>query len=62
MSSIGALGSTSITIQSEFDVSIIAAAQDAQSAISAASAQLSNCLTSLPTYRKENPFDAPSSC
>jgi hydrophobe/amphiphile efflux-1 (HAE1) family protein len=59
MSSTSSLGSTSITIQFDLDVSINAAAQDVQSAINAAGGQLPSQLPSPPTYRKVNPADAP---
>ncbi len=59
MSSTSSLGSTSITIQFDLDVSINAAAQDVQSAINAAGGQLPSQLPSPPTYRKVNPSDAP---
>ncbi|MET0262189.1 MAG: efflux RND transporter permease subunit [Rariglobus sp.] len=59
MSSSSTLGSTSITIQFDLDVSINAAAQEVQSAINAAGGQLPDELPSPPTYRKVNPADAP---
>ncbi len=53
------LGSTSITVQFNLDRNIDAAAQDIQSAIDAAAGQLPKDLPSPPSYRKENPADAP---
>lgn len=59
MSSTSSLGSTSITLQFDLDVSINAAAQDVQSALTAAGGQLPLDLPSPPTYRKVNPADSP---
>jgi hydrophobe/amphiphile efflux-1 (HAE1) family protein len=59
MSSTSSLGSTSITIQFDLDVSINAAAQEVQSALNAAGGQLPAELPSPPTYRKVNPADSP---
>ena len=59
MSSTSTLGSTSITLQFDLDVSINSASQDVQSAINAAGGQLPPELPSPPTYRKVNPADAP---
>ncbi|MCS6245584.1 MAG: efflux RND transporter permease subunit [Opitutus sp.] len=59
MSSSCSLGSTSITVQFDLDVSINTAAQDVQSALSAAGGQLPLDLPSPPTYRKVNPADSP---
>jgi hydrophobe/amphiphile efflux-1 (HAE1) family protein len=59
MSSSSTLGSTSITIQFDLDISINSAAQEVQSAINAAGGQLPPELPSPPTYRKVNPADAP---
>jgi hydrophobic/amphiphilic exporter-1 (mainly G- bacteria), HAE1 family len=58
ITSTSALGSTSITIQFSLDRSIDAAAQDVNSAISAA---LPNLPTNIipPSYRKQNPAAAP---
>jgi hydrophobe/amphiphile efflux-1 (HAE1) family protein len=53
------LGNTQITIQFDLDRNVDAAAQDVQSAITAASGQLPANLPSPPTYRKVNPADAP---
>ncbi len=59
MSSISALGASSITIQFSLDRNIDAAAQDVQAAITLASKQLPPNLPTPPTYRKVNPADAP---
>ncbi len=59
MTSSSRLGSVSITIQFDLDVSIDGAAQDVQSAINAAAGQLPVDLPSPPSYRKVNPSDAP---
>ena len=53
------LGSTSITVQFDLNRNIDAAAQDIQAAIDAAAGQLPKDLPSPPSYRKENPADAP---
>jgi hydrophobe/amphiphile efflux-1 (HAE1) family protein len=53
------LGSTSITVQFDLSRNIDAAAQDIQAAIDAAAGQLPKDLPSPPSYRKENPADAP---
>ncbi len=59
MSSTSALGSTNITLTFELDRNIDGAAQDVQSAISAAQRQLPNDMPTPPTFRKVNPADAP---
>ena len=59
MTSNSGLGSVSITIQFDLDVNIDAAAQEVQSAISAAGGQLPTDLPSPPSYRKVNPADSP---
>jgi hydrophobe/amphiphile efflux-1 (HAE1) family protein len=59
MTSSSTLGSTSITLQFELSRNVDAAAQDVQAAITAASRQLPQTLTSPPTYRKVNPADSP---
>ncbi len=59
MTSSSRLGSVSITIQFDLDVSIDGAAQDVQSAINAAAGQLPVDLPSPPSYRKVNPSDSP---
>src|SRR5208283_1854299 len=59
MTSVSALGSTSVTLQFDLNRDIDAAAQDVQAAINAASAQLPSNLPAAPTIRKVNPADAP---
>ena len=59
MSSTSTLGSTSITLQFDLDISINAAAQEVQSALNAAGGQLPPELPGPPTYRKVNPADSP---
>jgi multidrug efflux pump len=59
MASVSTRGSTSITLQFELTRNIDAAAQDVQTAISAANRQLPLDLSSPPTYRKVNPADSP---
>jgi HAE1 family hydrophobic/amphiphilic exporter-1 len=59
MTSSSSAGSTSITLQFDLDRSIDAAAQDVQSAISAAAKQLPTNLPTPPTIRKVNPSDQP---
>jgi len=59
MTSISALGATSITIQFDLNRYIDAAAQDVQAAINAASRTLPQSMTTPPIYRKLNPADAP---
>jgi HAE1 family hydrophobic/amphiphilic exporter-1 len=59
MTSVSSLGSTRITLQFELDRDIDAAAQDVQSAISAAQRQLPDGMPSPPTLRKVNPADSP---
>ena len=59
MTSSSAAGSTTITLQFDLDRNIDAAAQDVQSAISAASRQLPANMPTPPTIRKVNPSDQP---
>jgi hydrophobe/amphiphile efflux-1 (HAE1) family protein len=59
MSSVSSLGSTVITLQFDLNRNIDAAAQDVQSAITAATRQLPKNLTQPPTYKKINPADSP---
>ncbi|HEX4304327.1 MAG TPA: efflux RND transporter permease subunit [Rhizomicrobium sp.] len=59
MTSSSSAGSTTITLQFDLDRNIDAAAQDVQSAISAASRQLPTNLPTPPTLRKVNPSDQP---
>ncbi len=59
MTSTSSLGSTRITLQFKLDRDIDAAAQDVQSAISAAQRQLPDGMPNPPTLRKVNPADSP---
>jgi hydrophobe/amphiphile efflux-1 (HAE1) family protein len=59
MTSSSSSGSTSITIQFDLDRNIDAAAQDVQSAISAATRNLPSDMPTPPTMRKVNPADSP---
>jgi len=59
MTSTSAQGSTSITLQFTLDRNIDAAAQDVQSAISAALRKLPPNLPTPPSFRKVNPADSP---
>jgi HAE1 family hydrophobic/amphiphilic exporter-1 len=59
MSSSSTQSSTSITIQFTLDRNLDAAAQDVQSAISAAGRQLPQNMPTPPTMRKVNPSDQP---
>jgi multidrug efflux pump subunit AcrB len=59
MTSLSALGATSITIQFDLNRNIDSAAQDVQAAINAASNTLPRSMTTPPTYKKLNPADAP---
>src|SRR6476659_5870246 len=52
-------GSTQIQLQFSLDRSVDAAAQDVQSAISAATRNLPKALPQPPTFRKQNPADIP---
>jgi len=58
MSSVSVLGNTRITLQFKLSRNIDAAAQDVQSAISAAQRLLPPEMTVPPTFRKLNPADA----
>jgi HAE1 family hydrophobic/amphiphilic exporter-1 len=58
MSSTSVLGSTQITLQFRLDRSIDAAAQDVQSALSAATRQLPPTMPTPPTMRKVNPAES----
>lgn len=58
MTSTSILGSTQVTLQFDLNRNIDAAAQDVQSAISAATGQLPKNLPAPPSYRKVNPADA----
>ncbi|WP_280986287.1 efflux RND transporter permease subunit [Hansschlegelia zhihuaiae] len=59
LTSISAVGATTITAEFELGRDIDAAAQDIQAAINAASGQLPPNLPSPPSYRKTNPADSP---
>ena len=59
MSSTSAQGTSSITLQFSLDRSIDAAAQDVQSAISAALRKLPPGMPTPPSFRKVNPADSP---
>jgi hydrophobic/amphiphilic exporter-1 (mainly G- bacteria), HAE1 family len=59
MTSTNALGTTQITLQFDLNRNIDAAAQDVQTGIDAARAQLPANLPTPPTYKKVNPADQP---
>jgi len=59
MTSTSSQGSTTITLQFSLDRNIDSAAQDVNSAISAATGLLPLNMTTKPTYKKENPADDP---
>src|SRR6266705_2692835 len=59
MTSTSQLGSTSITMQFDLSRNIDAAARDVQAAINAATGQLPANLPTRPSWRKNNPADAP---
>ncbi|MDD4003846.1 MAG: efflux RND transporter permease subunit [Elusimicrobiaceae bacterium] len=59
MSSKSVAGNTTITLQFDLDRNIDAAAQDVNTAISAASGYLPSDMPSPPTYKKINPADTP---
>jgi multidrug efflux pump len=59
MTSSSDLGSTSITLQFDLNRNIDGAARDVQAAINAARANLPSNLPSNPTWRKNNPANAP---
>jgi len=59
ISSTNSLGNTSIVLQFDLSRDIDAAAADVQAAISHATRQLPDNLTTPPSYRKTNPADAP---
>ena len=59
MTSFSALGATSVTVQFDLNRNIDLAAQDVQAAITAAGKTLPQTMTTLPTYKKLNPADAP---
>jgi hydrophobe/amphiphile efflux-1 (HAE1) family protein len=59
MTSTSSLGLTTITLQFDLNRNIDGAAQDVQTAINAASGQLSKNLPNPPTFRKVNTADSP---
>ncbi|OWK25257.1 hypothetical protein AJ87_12225 [Rhizobium yanglingense] len=59
ISATNSLGNTSIILQFDLDRNIDAAAADVQAAISHATRQLPDNMTTPPSYRKTNPADAP---
>ncbi len=59
MTSVSRLGRTNITLEFKLSVNIDAAAQDVQSAITAASRKLPKDMLTPPTFRKVNPADIP---
>jgi HAE1 family hydrophobic/amphiphilic exporter-1 len=59
MTSNSVQGRTQISIQFDLDRNIDSAAQDVQSAISSATRRLPRDMPSPPTFRKQNPADAP---
>ena len=59
MTSQSRVGQTNITLQFGLDRNIDGAARDVQAAINAARVDLPTTLRSNPTYRKQNPADAP---
>jgi hypothetical protein len=58
MTSVSSLGLTNITLQFDLNRNIDGAAQDVQTAMIAASGQLSKNLPNPPTFRKVNPVDS----
>ena len=59
MTSQSALGATTIVIQFDLNRNIDSAAQDVQAAITVASKQLPQAMTTPPSYKKVNPADSP---
>jgi HAE1 family hydrophobic/amphiphilic exporter-1 len=59
MTSTSALGSATIVIQFDLERNIDSAAQDVQAAITVASKQLPQALSTPPAYKKVNPADVP---
>jgi hydrophobe/amphiphile efflux-1 (HAE1) family protein len=59
MTSTSSLGSATIIIQFDLERNIDSAAQDVQAAITVASKQLPQALTTPPAYKKVNPADVP---
>jgi hydrophobe/amphiphile efflux-1 (HAE1) family protein len=59
LTSLSALGATTITIQFDLNRNIDSAGQDVQAAITAASKTLPQGMTAPPSYKKVNPADSP---
>ncbi|HUJ60589.1 MAG TPA: efflux RND transporter permease subunit, partial [Kofleriaceae bacterium] len=59
ITSVSALGTTSITVQFDLDRNVESCARDVQAAINAAGGDLPPNMPSVPYYRKVNPADAP---
>jgi multidrug efflux pump subunit AcrB len=59
LTSLSALGATTIIIQFELNRNIDSAGQDVQAAITAASKTLPQAMTTPPSYKKVNPADSP---
>jgi HAE1 family hydrophobic/amphiphilic exporter-1 len=59
LTSLSALGATTIIIQFELNRNIDSAGQDVQAAITVASKTLPQAMTTPPSYRKVNPADSP---
>ena len=59
MTSLSALGATTIVIQFDLNRNIDSAAQDVQAAITVAGKQLPQSMTTPPSYKKVNPADSP---
>src|SRR6185436_9740511 len=59
LTSLSALGATTVVIQFDLNRNIDSAAQDVQAAITQASRTLPQQMTSPPSYRKVNPADSP---
>jgi hydrophobe/amphiphile efflux-1 (HAE1) family protein len=59
MTSTSSLGASTIVIQFDLDRNIDSAAQDVQAAITVATKQLPQSLTTPPSYKKVNPADTP---
>src|SRR5450432_2861489 len=59
LTSLSALGATTIVIQFDLNRNIDSAAQDVQAAITVASKTLPQSMTAPPSYKKVNPADSP---
>ena len=59
LTSLSALGATTIVIQFDLNRNIDSAAQDVQAAITVASKTLPQAMTTPPSYKKVNPADSP---